>query len=73
MRVGIRASSDVYANDIEISEYGCSFLMTLHKQILLLRSALFYALPRLQIPAAQLGQMLLHILLLHPKLLLLFL
>ena len=32
MRVGIRASADVYANDIEISERGCSFLMTLHKQ-----------------------------------------
>lgn len=32
MRIGIRASSDVYANDIEISERGCSFLMTWHKQ-----------------------------------------
>lgn len=32
LRVGIRASSDIYANDIEISEYGCSFLMTWHKQ-----------------------------------------
>lgn len=32
LRIGIRASSDVYANDIEISERGCSFLMTWHKQ-----------------------------------------
>ena len=32
MRIGIRESSDVYANDIEISERGCSFLMTWHKQ-----------------------------------------
>ncbi|MEE1199039.1 MAG: UDP-N-acetylmuramoyl-L-alanyl-D-glutamate--2,6-diaminopimelate ligase, partial [Christensenellales bacterium] len=32
LSVGIRASSDVYANDIEISERGCSFLMTWHKQ-----------------------------------------
>jgi len=32
LRVGIRASSDVYANDIEIYERGCSFLMTWHKQ-----------------------------------------
>src|SRR5699024_426575 len=31
-RIGIRESSDVYANDIEISERGCSFLMTWHKQ-----------------------------------------
>ena len=31
MRIGIRESSDVYANDIEISERGCSFLMTWHK------------------------------------------
>ena len=28
MRIGIRESSDVYANDIEIGERGCSFLMT---------------------------------------------
>lgn len=32
LRIGIRESSDVYANDIEISERGCSFLMTWHKQ-----------------------------------------
>ena len=32
MRIGIRESSDIYANDIEISEYGSSFLMTWHKQ-----------------------------------------
>ena len=32
MRICIRESSDVYANDIEISERGCSFLMTWHKQ-----------------------------------------
>ena len=32
MRIGIRESSDVYANDIEIGERGCSFLMTWHKQ-----------------------------------------
>ena len=32
LRIGIRASADVYANDIEISERGCSFLMTWHKQ-----------------------------------------
>lgn len=32
LRIGIRASSDVYANDIEINERGCSFLMTWHKQ-----------------------------------------
>ena len=31
MRIGIRESSDVYANDIEIGERGCSFLMTWHK------------------------------------------
>ncbi|MBQ3423802.1 MAG: UDP-N-acetylmuramoyl-L-alanyl-D-glutamate--2,6-diaminopimelate ligase [Clostridia bacterium] len=31
MRVGIRESSDVYANDIEIGEQGCSFMMTWHK------------------------------------------
>ena len=32
MRIGIRESSDVYANDIEIGERGCSFLMTWHKR-----------------------------------------
>ena len=32
MSVGIREGSNVYANDIEISERGCSFLMTWHKQ-----------------------------------------
>ena len=32
MRIGIRESSDVYANDIEISERGSSFLMTWHKR-----------------------------------------
>lgn len=32
LSVGIRDASDVYANDIEISERGCSFLMTWHKQ-----------------------------------------
>ena len=32
LRVGIRASSDVYANDVEIGERGCSFLMTWHKE-----------------------------------------
>ena len=32
LRIGIRDSSDVYANDIEIGERGCSFLMTWHKQ-----------------------------------------
>ena len=32
LRIGIRESSDVYANDIEIGERGCSFLMTWHKQ-----------------------------------------
>lgn len=32
MSVGIREGSDVYANDIEIAERGCSFLMTWHKQ-----------------------------------------
>ena len=32
LRVGIRESSDVYANDIEIGERGCSFLMTWHKR-----------------------------------------
>lgn len=31
LRVGIREGSDVYANDIEIGECGCSFLMTWHK------------------------------------------
>ena len=32
LRVGIRESSDVYANDIEIAERGSSFLMTWHKR-----------------------------------------
>lgn len=32
LRIGIREGSDVYANDIEIGERGCSFLMTWHKQ-----------------------------------------
>ena len=32
LRIGIRESSDVYANDIEIGERGCSFLMTWHKR-----------------------------------------
>ncbi len=32
MRIGIRECSDVYANDIEIGERGCSFLMTWHKR-----------------------------------------
>lgn len=32
MSIGIRAASDIYANDIEIAERGCSFLMTWHKQ-----------------------------------------
>ena len=32
MRIGIRESSDVYANDIEIGERGCAFLMTWHKK-----------------------------------------
>ena len=32
LRVGIRESSDVYANDIEVGERGCSFLMTHHKR-----------------------------------------
>ena len=32
LRIGIRESSDVYANDTEIGERGCSFLMTWHKQ-----------------------------------------
>lgn len=32
LSVGIREGSDVYANDIEIYERGCSFLMTWHKQ-----------------------------------------
>ncbi|MBQ8507013.1 MAG: UDP-N-acetylmuramoyl-L-alanyl-D-glutamate--2,6-diaminopimelate ligase [Clostridia bacterium] len=31
LRVGIREGSDIYANDIEISEYGSSFLMSWHK------------------------------------------
>lgn len=32
LRVGIRESSDVYANDIEVCERGLSFLMTYHKR-----------------------------------------
>ncbi len=32
LRTGIRECADVYANDIEIGERGCSFLMTWHKQ-----------------------------------------
>ena len=32
LRVGIREASDVYANDIEIGERGCSFLMSWHKK-----------------------------------------
>ena len=32
LRIGIREPSDVYANDIEIGERGCSFLMTWHKR-----------------------------------------
>lgn len=32
LRVGIREPSDVYANDIEVGERGCSFLMTWHKR-----------------------------------------
>ncbi|MGX8706929.1 MAG: UDP-N-acetylmuramoyl-L-alanyl-D-glutamate--2,6-diaminopimelate ligase, partial [bacterium] len=32
LRVGIREPSDVYANDIEVGERGCSFLMTWHKK-----------------------------------------
>ncbi len=32
LRIGIRESSDVYANDIEIGERGCAFLMTWHKK-----------------------------------------
>ena len=31
MRVGIRESSDIYANDIEIAETGTDFMMTWHK------------------------------------------
>ena len=32
LRIGIREPSDVYANDIEVGERGCSFLMTWHKR-----------------------------------------
>lgn len=32
LRTGIRESSDVYANDIEVGERGLSFLLTSHKQ-----------------------------------------
>ncbi len=32
LRAGIRENSDIYANDIEVGERGCNFLMTLHKR-----------------------------------------
>ena len=32
LRIGIREPSDIYANDIEVGERGCSFLMTWHKK-----------------------------------------
>ncbi len=32
LRVGIREASDIYANDIEVGEYGVSFLLTHHKR-----------------------------------------
>ena len=32
LKIGIRAASDMYANDIEIGERGCSFMLTLHRQ-----------------------------------------
>ena len=32
LRIGIREGADVYANDIEVGERGCSFLMTYHKR-----------------------------------------
>ena len=32
LRIGIREPSDIYANDIEVGERGCSFLMTWHKR-----------------------------------------
>ena len=32
LRTGIRESSDVYANDIEVGERGLSFLLTFHKR-----------------------------------------
>ena len=32
LRIGIREGADVYANDIEVGERGCSFLMTHHKR-----------------------------------------
>ena len=32
MRIGISAGSDVYANDIEIEERGCRFMMSWHKK-----------------------------------------
>ena len=31
IRIGIREAADVYANDIEIGERGCSFMLTRHK------------------------------------------
>lgn len=31
IKVGIREASDIYANDIEIGERGCSFILTYHK------------------------------------------
>jgi len=32
LKIGIRAASDMYANDIEIGERGCSFMLTRHKK-----------------------------------------
>lgn len=32
LRTGIRESSDIYANDIEVCENGCTFLLTYHKR-----------------------------------------
>ena len=32
LRAGIRENSDIYANDIEVGERGCNFLMTFHKR-----------------------------------------
>ena len=32
LRIGIREPSDIYANDIEVGERGCGFMMTWHKQ-----------------------------------------
>jgi len=31
LKIGIRAASDMYANDIEIGERGCSFMLTRHR------------------------------------------